>query len=361
MTLVTRILPIVALALAAAAVALSSTADASSAKAANTQVVAYFTRGEHLAPVRRDAADSEPLAAALAALVAGPSADEHRRGIRTSIPAGTVFGGVSVEDGVAFVELSAQFTAGPRSSLFARLAQVVFTATASPGVEAVRITIDGKPLFRLGALALDEPSRRSDFAEPAQGGGPPVASPPPVKPSALVLAIQRRLVELRYLRAGEVDGIAGERTRHAILAFQGWERVPRDGRPTPRLRQLLDKATQPRPRASAGRRIEVSLERQVAIIVDAGRVVRTIHVSTGAPASPTPRGTYQVFRKELRSWSVPFRVWLPYASYFTGGIAFHESPDVPAYAASHGCVRVASHDAPFVYAFARTGTRVVVF
>jgi lipoprotein-anchoring transpeptidase ErfK/SrfK len=47
-----------------------------------------------------------------------------------------------------------------------------------------------------------------------------------------------------------------------------------------------------------------------------------------------------------------YSVWLPYASYFNGGIAFHESRDVPAYPASHGCVRVPRDDAPLVYTFA---------
>jgi len=70
--------------------------------------------------------------------------------------------------------------------------------------------------------------------------------------------------------------------------------------------------------------------------------------------------TFRVFRKELRSWSYPYRVWLPYASYFTGGVAFHESADVPTRAASHGCVRVPSGDAPFIYAYTTVGTRVVV-
>jgi lipoprotein-anchoring transpeptidase ErfK/SrfK len=43
-----------------------------------------------------------------------------------------------------------------------------------------------------------------------------------------------------------------------------------------------------------------------------------------------------------------------------GGVAFHESPDVPTYPASHGCVRVPSHEARWVYGFARFGTRVDV-
>ena len=41
----------------------------------------------------------------------------------------------------------------------------------------------------------------------------------------------------------------------------------------------------------------------------------------------------------------PFREWLLWASPFTGGIAMHQYPDVPPYAASHGCVRVTQYDA----------------
>ena len=49
------------------------------------------------------------------------------------------------------------------------------------------------------------------------------------------------------------------------------------------------------------------------------------------------------------SWSVPFKVFLPLASYFRGGIAFHQYPDVPGYAASHGCVRVPAPEAPVIW------------
>ncbi len=67
------------------------------------------------------------------------------------------------------------------------------------------------------------------------------------------------------------------------------------------------------------------------LLVEAGRTKRAIHVSSGAPGTITPSGRYEVFRKELQSWSVPFQTWLPYASYFNNGIAFHEYPDVPTY------------------------------
>ena len=100
------------------------------------------------------------------------------------------------------------------------------------------------------------------------------------------------------------------------------------------------------------------LDRQLALVIDGGRVVRTITISSGAAGTPTPPGSYSVFRKEQRSWSVPFSVWLPWASYFVGGIAFHEYADVPPFAASHGCVRTPRYDAKWLYDQTPIGTKV---
>jgi lipoprotein-anchoring transpeptidase ErfK/SrfK len=51
---------------------------------------------------------------------------------------------------------------------------------------------------------------------------------------------------------------------------------------------------------------------------------------------------------------------MPYAAYFHGGIALHQSPDVPSYPASHGCVRLPDGEAQRVYAFVELGTPVSV-
>jgi lipoprotein-anchoring transpeptidase ErfK/SrfK len=51
---------------------------------------------------------------------------------------------------------------------------------------------------------------------------------------------------------------------------------------------------------------------------------------------------------------------MPYAAYFRGGIATHESPDVPSYPASHGCVRLPAGEAERVYRFVEVGTPVAV-
>ena len=86
-----------------------------------------------------------------------------------------------------------------------------------------------------------------------------------------------------------------------------------------------------------------------------------MHASTGAPGRDTPAGQFAVYRKEQLSWSIQFKVWMPWASYFTGGIALHAYPDVPAYPASHGCVRLSAPEAQKVYDFAVQGTPVYVY
>ena len=174
-------------------------------------------------------------------------------------------------------------------------------------------------------------------------------------------ALQDPLADLGFLRRSGVDGQAGEQTRFAVVAFQKWARLDRDGVAGPRTRDALARAKRPTPRTKgSGRRVEVLLDRQLALYISGKRVVRALHVSTGAPGFATPTGRYSVFRKERNSWSVPYRVWLPWASYFVGGVAFHESPDVPAGPASHGCVRVPRYDAQWLYDRLPNGTAVTV-
>jgi lipoprotein-anchoring transpeptidase ErfK/SrfK len=98
----------------------------------------------------------------------------------------------------------------------------------------------------------------------------------------------------------------------------------------------------------------------VVLLVGNGSVLRAVHVSTAAPGHVTPTGRFTIYRKERMSWSVPFQVWMPYASYFTGGYALHEYPDVPPYPASHGCVRVPAGDSAVVWEFATLGTPIVI-
>ena len=169
----------------------------------------------------------------------------------------------------------------------------------------------------------------------------------------------RRLARLGYLPANATpSNTSNYALSQAIMAFQGWNGIERDGTAGPETQKRLATAGRPKARRSGGGKwLEGYIDRQVVLLVRRGKVVRAIHFSSGA-AGNTPRGTYSIYRKELMSWSRPFSSWMPYASYFTGGFAFHEYPDVPGYPASHGCVRIAAPFAPYLYEFASYGTPV---
>jgi lipoprotein-anchoring transpeptidase ErfK/SrfK len=210
----------------------------------------------------------------------------------------------------------------------------------------------------------------ADAAPPPVSGGAGLASPatatvvsgPASSSHISARAAQRRLVALRYLPASAVTGRWDYRTAQALMAFQAWNGLQRDGTIGPKTLAALAKGAAPTPRTHLkGRVIEIYRALGATLLVDNGRVVRAVHSSSGKPGYTTPAGKYSVFRKESNSWSHPYGVWLPYASYFNGGIAFHAYSDVPAYPASHGCIRIPAPDAPQVYAFAQVGTPVVVY
>lgn len=175
-----------------------------------------------------------------------------------------------------------------------------------------------------------------------------------------VRALQQRLVALGYLPTGSVDGVYGQRTWHAVVAFQGWQRLHRDGVVGARTREALTSAVRPRPWVRLGRGLELDLERQVMLVVANGRTKRAIHISSAVSGYHTPRGRFRVYRRERLSWSSPYSVWMPYALYFSGGHAIHGFGSVPAYPASHGCVRMPMTEAPFAYAATPLHSPVVI-
>ena len=319
-----------------------------------------FLQGEQLVYVERG---GSTLRQAVTALLAGPTAAERRREIATGVPAGTPLRAVSIRKGVATVDVGERFATGTNAaSLSARVTQLVLTATSFRGVKSVKLLVKGAtplglfPGYVTSRAITAKAAGRPDVPPP----GPP-APEQPTDPTAAVRALQQRLAELSFLPADAVDGEAGEQTRFAVLAFQKWEGLGRDGIAGPATQAALARATRPTPRApGTGRRFEVLLDRQLVLSIEDGTVVRTLHVATGAAGFETPTGRFTVFRKEVNSWSVPYKVWLPWASYFVGGVAFHESPDVPAQPASHGCVRVPRYDAKWLYDHAPNGTVVTV-
>lgn len=156
---------------------------------------------------------------------------------------------------------------------------------------------------------------------------------------AEVVRLQKKLSWLRY-DVGAIDGVFGGDTKHAVVAFQKVNRLAPDGIVGPRTRAALANPVRPRLRhVRAGTYVEVNLTRQVLLLARAGTVVRIFDTSTGKAATPTPRGSFRLQRR-INGWRTSRlgQLWRPY--YFYGGYAIHGSTSVPAYPASHGCVRL---------------------
>ena len=211
-----------------------------------------FLQGEQVVYVDRS---GSTLRQAVTALLAGPTAAEREREIASAVPAGTPLRAVSVANGVATVDLGERFATGTKAaSLSARVTQLVLTATSVPGVKSVRLLVKGgTPLGLFPGYVTSRPitlgtQRAPDVPPP----GPP-APGPPTDPTAAVRALQQRLADLSFLPAEAVDGKAGEQTRFAVMAFQKWQGLGRDGVAGPATQAALASATRPTPR-TAGRR-----------------------------------------------------------------------------------------------------------
>jgi hypothetical protein len=169
-----------------------------------------------------------------------------------------------------------------------------------------------------------------------------------------VLALERRLAELHYALRG-VDATYATDTLEAVIAFQKVNGLARTGRVDSALWGRLATAATPRPRLDGGPHIEVDKTRQLLFEVAGGEIKRIVHVSTGATGN-TPLGTWHVYRKVA---GFDWVLWYPL--YFLRGFAIHGYPSVPAYPASHGCVRVPMWIAPSLFAGYGPGASITIY
>jgi hypothetical protein len=274
---------------------------------------------------------------------------------------------LTLDGATATVDLSSRFLEQRREdSLRARLTQVVSTLSGKQGVTRVVLRVEGKaPPAIFPGVDVREPVSLATLRRPVGRAPKGTTKPRPTttKADGDLRSVQTRLAALGYLLPSDVDGLKGPTTTAAVIAFQKWERLGRDGVVGPQTAARLRTAKRPVPAsrgASSGRRTEVLLDRQLTLAIENGRVVRAFHVSTGAAATPTPPGDFRVYLQSKAWWSVPFRTYLPFASAFNEGIAFHEYPSVPVAPASHGCVRMVAGQAKWLYEFLRVGTPVRV-
>jgi peptidoglycan hydrolase-like protein with peptidoglycan-binding domain len=198
------------------------------------------------------------------------------------------------------------------------------------------------------------PSPTASATPPSSGPSPSPSKPAPPKKlksgakGAEVVALQQRLAALGYWN-GKADGKFGSTTQQAVFALQKAAGIGRDGTVGPKTQKALDQGVRPKARSTEGHVVEVSLKKQLLMIVDDGTVKEIFNTSTGSNEhyqyqgqtylADTPDGRFRVGR-QIDGWRHgPLGpLWRP--KYFNGGIAVHGAPSVPAYPASHGCARV---------------------
>lgn len=174
---------------------------------------------------------------------------------------------------------------------------------------------------------------------------------------ASIRALQRRLKRLGYVpgRSGVFDG----RTARAVLAFRKVTGMARTTNASVAVMRALarGKGTFRVRFPEHGRHIEADLSRQVLALIDKGRAVRIYHTSSGAPATPTIRGSFRVYLKTPGTNAKG----MVHSAYFIRGYATHGYRSVPIYPASHGCLRLPIADARPVFDWIKIGTPVDVY
>jgi lipoprotein-anchoring transpeptidase ErfK/SrfK len=315
--------------------------------APKTVEVAFVRNGWIVRVERIVPRGSRPVEVALRELTQGPTRAERRKGIRTAIPERARLRSLRSDAETWFASFSrSTLGAGSGETRRMRLWQIAATLAPHGDKGAAAIATEGR-LVTMLRLGLRPGAWQAEVGEKSY--------------LYSRRGVELRLASLGYLDRSDVGAEDDYLTDQALLAFQGWEELARTGTVTGETQLALFGAVRPRPAARRpGRRLEIYRDLGVLLMVEDGEVVRTVHASTGAPGWSTPAGDFSVYTKVVYSWSVPFQVWMPYAAYFTGGIATHQSPDVPSYPASHGCVRLPQGEAERVYGFVDVGTPVAV-
>lgn len=257
----------------------------------------------------------------------------------------------------------------PRSALRARRATLA-AALVGLGLVAGACASGG------GAAAPEPPTTAassSTFAPSTTTTPPPTTtttvptpSGTPTEPTApgdegpQVLALQQRLYDLGYFLDG-VTGTYDASTAHAVMAFQKQHGLGRDGVAGAETVVALAWASKVAPTGGDDAHLEVSLADQVLVVVDGHGGAVAVDATTGKASTPTPPGTYSVFR-QVDAWDPGPNGSLYRPKYFNGGIAVHGGPPVIATPASHGCVRVPNSAVDWLWSagLAPVGIRVVV-
>ncbi|TDC41623.1 L,D-transpeptidase family protein [Micromonospora sp. KC213] len=252
-----------------------------------------------------------------------------------------------------------------------------FDPPADPGGTGGGLAPVGRAEQVTGVNDVSPPDQR---ARPASSRRtPPVPSdnrritPKPANKTRCAQGEHQREVEGYLARLGgfgpvTVDGRQSDPDCAAIKKFQQrYDIRPAAGRAGPLTYDVAKRlATTDTKRCDAGSGVTfcIDLSRQTTWVMKGGTVVAGPTVTrTGMAGYATPAGTYRINFRNLKEWSDPYEVWLPYWQRFNGGIGFHETTTYlhDGGIGSHGCVNLLPADAVRWWQLGSVGSRVVLF
>jgi peptidoglycan hydrolase-like protein with peptidoglycan-binding domain len=175
--------------------------------------------------------------------------------------------------------------------------------------------------------------------------------------SPFVALLQQRLAAIGYAtpQTAAYDSLTGL----AVLAFRKVNGMPRITTLTPFIvdRVLRGVGGFKVRFPQHGRHVEANLGWQALALIDKGRVVRAYTMSSGKPSTPTVLGNFRFYMREPGTNGHG----MVDSTYFIRGYAIHGYYDVPAYNASHGCLRVPIPDAFAIYSWIHLGDQIDVY
>ena len=298
----------------------------------------------------------------------------------------------------AFLVTLAVTSASVLGSTLSSSAQSESSTTAPPGVSSVVPTTIAPTVTTAPQLSSSTTPASATTAGPTSSA-PTTSSAAPTTTSAAqvatttpflagkvlrqgskgpeVEAMERKLGLLRY-DVGLVDGRFDGQTWQGLMAFQKLHGLKRTGKFDADTQRELALASVPGGLIPNGGlpRVEVDISRQILMYFDEFGLNRVVAVSSGSNKkyceiskksgeencgdARTPRGNYRIERRIKGKRESDLGI-LYNPMYFTGGFAIHGSPSIPAYAASHGCVRITNRTADWMFEDVKNGTPVYVF
>jgi peptidoglycan hydrolase-like protein with peptidoglycan-binding domain len=219
---------------------------------------------------------------------------------------------------------------------------------------------------------------------PGQGGGIPAPTPTtgapkpttshrPPPPEGCPQGDDQRAVEGYLAQLGgfgpvTVDGKQSTADCAAIKKFQQRYGIsPAEGRAGPTTANVARRLATTRTaecETGPGTTICVNLTLQTVWVMRDGKVVMAPTVTrTGMPGFRTPSGTFVINDTNVKEWSTPYKVWLPYWQHFFDGMGFHETTTYihNMSIGSHGCVNLLRADAQRLWTLGGVGTQVYLF